>query len=121
MAQKDSWVQNEHSRSVSGPCKQNYGFDENGEILKNFESLSMVLIDNCNKEGDVPFNMSEYYFAEDLIDEKKNSKKEDESVRTMLKKCKQIVVPISSKTNMIKVVYIDIYGNEFMETKVLEE
>ena len=84
-----------------------YGFDENGEILKNFESLSMVLIDNCNKEGDVPFNMSEYYFAEDLIDEKKNSIKEDESVRTMLKKCKQIVVPISSKTNMIKVVYID--------------
>lgn len=97
-----------------------YDYDEDGEILKNFESLSMVLVDNCNKEGDVPFNMSEYYFAEDLIGDKKDSKKEEESVRTMLKKCKQIVVPISSETNKVKVVYIDIYGNEFMETKVLE-
>ena len=37
----------------------------------------MVLIDNCNKEGNVPFNMSEYYFAEDLLDNKKDSKKDN--------------------------------------------
>lgn len=98
-----------------------YDFDEDGEILKNFESLSMVLIDNCNKEGNVPFNMSEYYFAEDLLVNKKDSKKDEETVREKLKKCKHILVPIKSNTNMVKIVYIDIYGNEFMETKILEE
>lgn len=98
-----------------------YDFDEDGEILKNFESLSMVLIDNCNKEGNMPFNMSEYYFAEDLLDNKKDSKKDEETVREKLKKCKHILVPIKSNTNMVKIVYIDIYGNEFMETKILEE
>ena len=98
-----------------------YDFDEDGEILKNFESLSMVLIDNCNKEGNVPFNMSEYYFAEDLLVNKKDSKKDEETVREKLKKCKHILVTIKSNTNMVKIVYIDIYGNEFMETKILEE
>ena len=69
--------------------------------------------------------MSEYYFAEDLLDNKKDSKKDnkkdEETVREKLKKCKHILVPINSNTNMVKIVYIDIYGNEFMETKILEE
>lgn len=54
-------------------------------------------------------------------DSKKDNKKDEETVREKLKKCKHILVPINSNTNMVKIVYIDIYGNEFMETKILEE
>ena len=64
----------------------------------------------CDKQG-----------TEDLLDNKKDSKKDEETVREKLKKCKHILVPIKSNTNMVKIVYIDIYGNEFMETKILEE
>lgn len=93
-----------------------YDYDEEGEILNNFESLSMVLIDNCSKEGTVAFNMSEYYFAEDLLVDKKD----DEPIREKLKKCDYMLLPINSNAKTIKIVYIDIYGNEFMETKNLE-
>lgn len=100
-----------------------YDYDEEGQVIKNFESLSMVLLDNCKDGIEGAFKMSEFFFAQDLIesenddDEKKDQK---ESVRDELVNCKYILVPLPEETNVVKIVYIDIYGNEFSEIKVLE-
>ncbi len=70
--------------------------DETGEKLKNFESLAMILLDK-NYKGD-EFMMDDYYFAEDIADNKYK-------LEFLEKDCgKQIMA-----------IYIDIYGNEFRE------
>ena len=100
-----------------------YDYDEDGEILKNFESLSMVLLDDCQSGIDDAFNMTEFYFAQDLIKDKEKKKEDkdfEKTVRDKLISCKQILVPMPKNTNKVKIVYIDIYGNEFSETKILE-
>lgn len=101
-----------------------YDYDEEGNMLDNFESLSMVLIDNKVQSMEAPFVMTNYYFAQDLltISSKKDEKvDEPENIRKQLKECKQILVPIEPQDKFIKVVYVDIYGNEFAETIKVED
>ena len=95
-----------------------YSIDEAGKEISNFESLSMVLIDNDYKDD---FIMKDYYFAKDLIlnSKKKLSEQEDmsEEIRSELKKVSSINIPIKNNGNgKVMAVYIDIYGNEFKET-----
>ena len=98
-----------------------YNFDESGKELTNFESLSMVLIDD-DYNGN--FIMKEYYFAKDLIDQTKKRKEvEDTSdeIRSILKSTANIQIPIkTAKNKKLMIVYIDIYGNEFKEVFDLE-
>jgi site-specific DNA-methyltransferase (adenine-specific)/adenine-specific DNA-methyltransferase len=93
-----------------------YSIDESGKEIANFESLSMVLIDN-DYNGN--FVMKDYYFSKDLIkDSKKKSvtlKEVDDDIRNELKKAKIIHIPVKKPGKRIAVIYIDIYGNEFKE------
>jgi site-specific DNA-methyltransferase (adenine-specific)/adenine-specific DNA-methyltransferase len=101
-----------------------YTQDEAGEKLSNFESLAMVLVDlNYN---DDQFLMSEYFFAQDLIKNKKQNQKSEsekdeeqseEEIRKELEKRKEIVLDFDRVKcgNKLMVVYVDIYGNEFRE------
>lgn len=95
--------------------------EETGKEMENFESLSMILIDENFNGKD--FVMSKFVFAEDLIKIKKK-KQEDaqndgnlfaEQLREELKQQQDIRVKISPTTDKIFVVYVDIYGNEFKE------
>ena len=99
-----------------------YSLDEVGKEISNFESLSMILVDN-DFTGD--FIMQDHYFAKDLISrsKKESSEKEDisEEIRSKLKNTVTINIPIKAKGNgKVMVIYIDIYGNEFKETFELE-
>ena len=99
-----------------------YSVDETGKEIANFESLSMVLIDN-NYDGN--FIMKDYYFSKDLIkDSKKKSvtlKEVDDDIREELKKVKVIHIPVKKPGKKIAVIYIDIYGNEFKEEFAMED
>jgi len=89
--------------------------DDKGQELGNLESLAMVLIDK-DFDGQT-FDMDEYYFAEDLLPEKRG-KKEDENVGEELKKTSEINLPAIPKKECGKnlmIIYVDIYGNEFKE------
>lgn len=95
--------------------------EETGKEMENFESLSMILIDENFNGKD--FVMSKFVFAEDLIKIKKK-KQEDaqndgnlfaEQLREELKHQQDIRVKINPTTDKIFVVYVDIYGNEFKE------
>lgn len=100
-----------------------YSFDEEGLELNNFESLSMVLIDNDpNTENDNQFIMTDYYFAKDLVSLAKKRTKDikDDNIRQELMGTSHILVPISSKNKSVRAIYIDIYGNEFIETLNVE-
>lgn len=92
-----------------------YAQDETGEKLKNFESLAMVLVD-LNYNGD-QFLMSEYFFAEDLIENNDDEEFDDKQIREELEKYKEIVLDFDRKKcgNRIMAIYVDIYGNEFRE------
>ena len=94
-----------------------YDFDENGNKINNFESLSMVLVDNSYQGK---FIMTNHYFAKDLLGgpKSKKTKNEDETinVREKLKNTKKIMIPINPIGKRIMVIYVDIYGNEFKET-----
>lgn len=74
----------------------NFKDDENDKALENFESLSMVIIDE--KFNGKDFIMSQCLFKEDI---KENNK--------------FLEIPIDPKAIRICVVYIDIFGNEFKE------
>lgn len=96
-----------------------YALDEDGEELNNFESLSMVFVDNDpDLSKDNEFIMSNYYFANDLL--KLTKKYADNEVRQKLAETRQLLVPINPKNKVVRIIYVDIYGNEFSETFTLE-
>ena len=91
----------------------NYLEEETGKELGNFESLAMVLIDK-DYDGSA-FVMDEFYFAEDLLGNKKEETEEE--IREDLKHKEEIVITINKDDcgEKIMAIYIDIYGNEFKE------
>ena len=90
-----------------------YSQDETGEKLKNFESLAMLLVD-LNHNGKA-FLMSDYYFADDLLNTKKDETEEE--IKAALKKKREIKkeFPKNECGKQIMAIYVDIYGNEFRE------
>lgn len=90
--------------------------DETGEKLKNFESLAMLLVD-LNYDGE-KFMMTNYYFAQDLLNHKAEDKEEsEEEIKKELKKQIEIIKEFPKKDcgKEIMAIYVDIYGNEFRE------
>jgi len=93
-----------------------YSQDETGEKLKNFESLAMLLVD-LNYDGE-KFMMTNYFFAQDLLNHKPSDKEEsEEEIKKELKKQKEIIKEFPKKDcgEEIMAIYVDIYGNEFKE------
>jgi len=93
-----------------------YSQDETGEKLNNFESLAMLLVD-LNYDGE-KFMMTNYYFAEDLLNHKTSDEEEgEEEIKKKLKKQKEIIKEFPKKDcgKEIMAIYVDIYGNEFRE------
>lgn len=98
--------------------------------LENFQSLSMVLIDK-NFDG-VAFKMSDCFFSDEIIEpvkKRKDKKNADDSfvneeeVIKKLKNEKQLTITqydLSELGKTIMIIYIDIYGNEFKETKAVK-
>ena len=94
--------------------------EETGRDMSNFESLSMVLIDQ-DFDGET-FDMDLYYFAADLL-HKKIDLQEDHSdtldhLKEELRHAGNVTLPPISKSECgkkIMLIYIDIYGNEFKE------
>jgi site-specific DNA-methyltransferase (adenine-specific)/adenine-specific DNA-methyltransferase len=93
-----------------------YSQDETGGKLKNFESLAMLLVDlNYDSEK---FMMTNYFFAQDLLNSKKSEKEEgEEEIKKKLIKQKEIIKEFPKKDcgKQIMAIYVDIYGNEFRE------
>lgn len=75
----------------------NFKEEETNKELENFESLSMVVIDNKYNEKD-GFIMSDCIFSEDI-----------ESVQSTLQ------ISLQNTGDNICVIFIDIYGNEFKQ------
>jgi adenine-specific DNA-methyltransferase len=75
----------------------NFREEETNKELENFESLSMVVIDNNYNEKD-GFILSDCIFSEDI-----------ESVQSTLQ------IPLQNTGDNICVIFIDIYGNEFKQ------
>lgn len=75
----------------------NFREEETNKELENFESLSMVVIDDNYNEKD-GFIMSDCIFSEDI-----------ESVQSTLH------IPLQNTGDNICVIFIDIYGNEFKQ------
>jgi len=98
-----------------------YSIDESGKEIANFESLSMVLIDN-DYNGN--FVMKDYYFSKDLISSSKKKSAAlqdvDDDIRGELKKAKMLHIPIKKPGKRVAAIYIDIYGNEFKEEFTVE-
>ncbi len=93
-----------------------YSQDEIGEKLKNFESLAMLLVD-LNYDGE-KFMMTNYFFAQDLLNHKPGDEEEsEEEIKKELKKQKEIIKEFPKKDcgKQIMAIYVDIYGNEFRE------
>lgn len=92
-----------------------YSQDETGERMGNFESLAMLLFD-LNYDGE-KFMMTNYNFAQDLLNLKENKDQDEETIKTELKKTKIITKEFLRKDcgKEIMVIYIDVYGNEFRE------
>lgn len=88
----------------------------------------MVLLDETPKENQDAFILSSFYYAKDLaksipdnaIDDEEETISEDEDIRAELLNRQVLMVPVSSKTNLVQVIYIDIYGDEFTETLTWE-
>jgi len=74
----------------------NFREEETNKDLANFESLSMIVVDNNFNDKD--FMMSDCFFSEDI-----------ESVDSSLQ------IPLKSTGDKICVIFIDIYGNEFKQ------
>lgn len=93
-----------------------YSQDETGEKLNNFESFAMLLFDlNYDSEK---FMLTNYYFAQDLLNHKTREEEEsEEEIKKELKKQKEIKIefPRNECGKDIMAIYIDIYGNEFRE------
>lgn len=75
----------------------NFREEETDKQLPNFDSLSMVIIDE--KFNGTDFMMSQCFFKEDI--ENKNE---------------TLLIPLIKTGKTICVIYIDLYGNEFKET-----
>lgn len=96
-----------------------YSQDENGEKLANFESLAMLLVD-LNYNDDI-FSMTNYFFAQDLINykpkENEDEEQEEEEIKKELVNKKEIIKEFLRKDcgKKIMAIYVDIYGNEFRE------
>ncbi len=93
-----------------------YSQDETGEKLKNFESLAMLLVD-LNYDGE-KFMMTNYFFAQDLLNHKLSDEEEsEEEIKKEFKKQKEIIREFPKKDcgKEIMAIYVDIYGNEFRE------
>jgi site-specific DNA-methyltransferase (adenine-specific)/adenine-specific DNA-methyltransferase len=74
----------------------NFKNEETKQEMANFESLSMIVIDN--NYNDEEFIMSSCHFKDDIAFE------ED-----------RLVIPIEIEGSKICVVFVDIYGNEFKQ------
>lgn len=106
-----------------------YSFDEDGRELKNFESLSMVLIDETPNHSNDEFILSSFCYAKDLvrsvpeeqISDEDDSGIEDLDIRSELLSKQMLMVPISSTSKSVRIIYIDIFGDEFIETLTWEE
>ncbi|MFH1780420.1 MAG: site-specific DNA-methyltransferase [Candidatus Nealsonbacteria bacterium] len=99
-------------KKFESACSQ----DETGEKLKNFESLAMLLVD-LNYDGE-KFMMTNYFFAQDLLNHKPSDEGEsEEEIKKELKKQKEIIKEFPKKDcgKKIMAIYVDIYGNEFRE------
>lgn len=95
--------------------------EESGKDMDNFESLSMVLIDK-NYNGK-EFQMDIYYFSEELLPKKVKLTDEEALIREELKQQPKIVIPAFDKSSCgekVMVIYVDIYGNEFIEELKVE-
>lgn len=93
-----------------------YSQDETGEKLKNFESLAMLLVD-LNYDGE-KFMMTNYFFAQDLLNHKLSDEEEsEEEIKKELKNQKEIIKEFPKRDcgKEIMAIYVDIYGNEFKE------
>ena len=98
--------------------KSQYYKDEEGQIINNFESLSMVLVDP-DYDGN-EFVMDEIFFADELLPKKKKKKEQEdpeEEIRKMLKEQKFISIELDKAKvgDRMMLIYVDIYGNEFRE------
>ena len=87
----------ENDKLVIKKFISNFREEETNKELENFESLSMVVIDNNYNEKD-GFIMSDCIFSEDI-----------ESVQSTLQ------IPLQNTGDNICVIFIDIYGNEFKQ------
>ena len=92
-----------------------YSQDETGEKLKNFESLAMLLVD-LNYDGE-KFMMTNYFFAQDLLNQKNEKEESEEEIKKKLIKQKEVIKEFPKKDcgKQIMAIYVDIYGNEFRE------
>jgi site-specific DNA-methyltransferase (adenine-specific)/adenine-specific DNA-methyltransferase len=95
--------------------KSHYYKGEEGEVLGNFETIAMVLIDTSydNKE----FIMEKVYFADELLAKKPKDEENEDQIRKVLKRQKSISIVLDKKEidKKMLIVYVDIYGNEFKE------
>lgn len=106
-----------------------YAFDEEGHELKNFESLSMILLDESPSQNSDAFTMSSFYYAKDLTKKERLESEEgeedivmeDEDVRAELLNSEELLVPLNSQAKKVRIIYIDIFGDEFSETLTWEE
>lgn len=87
----------ENDKLVIKKFISNFREEETNKELENFESLSMVIIDNNYNEND-GFIMSDCIFSEDI-----------ESIQSNLQ------IQLQNTGNNICVIFIDIYGNEFKQ------
>lgn len=93
-----------------------YSQNETGDKLDNFESLAMLLVD-LNYDGE-KFMMTDYFFAQDLLNYKATDEEEsEEEIKIELKKQKEIMKEFQKNDcgKNIMAIYVDIYGNEFRE------
>lgn len=111
----------ENNELIIKKFKSQFSEEDTGKEMENFESLSMILIDENFNGKD--FVMSKFEFAEDLIKIRKRKQEAAESendlfseqLREELKHQPTIRVKINPSTEKIFVIYVDIYGNEFKE------
>ena len=100
--------------------------DETGKKLKDFESLAMILLDY--DYDDEKFKLSDYFFAQDIIEGHKvedldplvktdNEVKAEITTWKKLGRTPELHIGISNEKigKQIMIIYIDIYGNEFKE------
>jgi site-specific DNA-methyltransferase (adenine-specific)/adenine-specific DNA-methyltransferase len=95
--------------------RSHYYKGEEGEVLDNFETLAMVLIDTSY--NDKEFIMEKVYFADELLTKKPKEAENEDNLRKELKEQKDISIMLDKNEveKRILVVYVDIYGNEFKE------
>lgn len=82
--------------------KSFYYKDESGKILNNFETLSAIFIDK--KYDDINFKLDEVFYSDDL-------EITDNKISISLNK--------KELGEKIMIIYVDIYGNEFKESFVV--